>query len=202
LTKKTHGELRDRYKTGLLAIQYGITEFTLASRLGITVFAAREMINQHKQLFTVYWQWIEDWTQHAFTSGEMWTPFGWHCTVGITEHNERSVANFAIQATSADILRLAIIMAGRRGIRMLAPVHDALLIEASIVRIEADVARMQKIMKRAFGKSGNATARRSCPASLGQPQQNERSRLLSHGIHLGMCLMGSRPQPRSETSNP
>jgi hypothetical protein len=148
-TKKTHGELRDRYKTGMLAIQYGITEYTLASRLGISVTAAREMIAQHKQLFAVYWQWVGDWTQRAFNSGEMWTPFGWHCTVGATEHNERSIANFAIQSTSADILRLAIILAGRRGIIMLAPVHDALLIEAPIERIEADRLRVQRIMKHA-----------------------------------------------------
>ena len=40
-------------------------------------------------------------------------------------------------------------MATRRGIRLLAPVHDAVLIEAPIDRIEADVALMQEIMRRA-----------------------------------------------------
>jgi DNA polymerase I len=40
-------------------------------------------------------------------------------------------------------------MATRRGIRLLAPVHDAVLIEAPIARIEADVALMQDIMRRA-----------------------------------------------------
>src|SRR5262249_9629405 len=43
-TKKTHEPLRDRYKTGLLAIQYGVQAETLASRLGISIFAAHEMI--------------------------------------------------------------------------------------------------------------------------------------------------------------
>src|SRR5262249_42835171 len=46
-TKYTHAALRERYKTGLLAIQYGIQAITLAGRLGISVFAAHEMIAQH-----------------------------------------------------------------------------------------------------------------------------------------------------------
>jgi hypothetical protein len=148
-TKKTHGELRDNYKIGMLAIQYGISEYTLAARLNISIPAACEMIAQHKQLFGVYWAWIDDWVQQALNTGIMWTPFDWQCRAGETEVNERSLANFAIQATSADILRLAIVLAGRAGLCLLAPVHDALLIEAPIDRIEADVAKLQRIMIRA-----------------------------------------------------
>jgi hypothetical protein len=148
-TKKTHAELRDRYKTGLLAIQYGVTEFTLAARLNISVFAAREMITQHKQLFGVYWQWAEDWVHHALDTGSMWTPFDWQCHVGILEHNERSIANFAVQAASADILRLAVVLADRAGLDLRAPVHDALLLHAPAERIEHDTARLKNIMRRA-----------------------------------------------------
>jgi DNA polymerase-1 len=148
-TKHTHAELRDRYKIGLLAIQYGISEHALAARLGISVFAAREMINQHKQLFAVYWAWVDDWINHAFDHGIMWTPFDWQCRVGITEFNARSIGNFPVQATSADALRLAIVMADRQGLDLRGPVHDALLLHAPIERIEADTARLQDIMRRA-----------------------------------------------------
>ena len=41
------------------------------------------------------------------------------------------------------------VWAHRRGIKLLGTVHDAVLIEASIDRIEADVALMQEIMRRA-----------------------------------------------------
>ena len=44
-------------------------------------------------------------------------------------------------------------MATRHGIRLLAPVHDAVLIEAPIERIEADVALMQEIMRRVAGRA-------------------------------------------------
>jgi DNA polymerase I-like protein with 3'-5' exonuclease and polymerase domains len=157
-TKQSHAALRDRYKTGLLAIQYGIQEQTLAGRLGISTFAAHEMIAQHHELFAVYWRWIADWVAHALDTGIMWTPFDWQCRTGVTEFNERSIANFSVQATAADALRIAIVMATRRGLRLLAPVHDALLIEAPIERIETDVALVRECMRRASRVILNATA--------------------------------------------
>ena len=148
-TKKTHEALRDRYKTGLLAIQYGISAETLAARLGVSVFDAHEMISQHRELFAVYWRWSEDWLAYALNTGVMWTPMGWTCRTGITEFNARSIANFPVQGSGADILRIACIWANRHGLRLLAPVHDAVLIEAPIERIEADVALMEELMRRA-----------------------------------------------------
>src|SRR5262245_65055842 len=79
----------------------------------------------------------------------MWTGLGWTCCTGITEFNGRSIRNFPIQGSGADILRIACIWATRHGLRLLAPVHDAVLIEAPIERIEVDVALMQEIMRRA-----------------------------------------------------
>ena len=148
-TKRTHGPLRDRYKTGLLAIQYGAQAETLAGRLGISVFEAHEMIQQHRQLFAVYWRWADDWLAHALDTGVMWTPLGWQCRTGITEFNERSIQNFPVQATAAEIFRIAVIWATRHGLGLRAPVHDAVLLEAPIERIEADVALMCELMRRA-----------------------------------------------------
>ena len=72
--------------------------------------------------------------------------------------NDRSLRNWPIQSAGADILRIACILAARHGIKLLAPVHDAVLIEAPIARIEADVALMQDIMRRASRIVLNATA--------------------------------------------
>jgi DNA polymerase I len=148
-TKHTHEPLRDRYKTGLLAIQYGIQAETLGARLGVSTFDAHEMINQHHELFAVYWRWSDDWLALALDTGVMWTPLGWTCRTGIAEFNARSIRNFPIQGSGADILRVACIWATRHGLRLLAPVHDAVLIEAPLERIEADVALMQELMRRA-----------------------------------------------------
>jgi hypothetical protein len=148
-TKHSHGPIRDKYKVMLLAVQFGMGSETLAGRLGVSTFEAHEMLNQHREQFSQYWAWSDDWVQHALQTGIMHTAFGWTCRTGITEFNERSIRNWPIQATGADILRVACILANRRGIRLLAPVHDAVLIEAPIERIEADVALMREIMRRA-----------------------------------------------------
>jgi DNA polymerase I len=46
-------------------------------------------------------------------------------------------------------MRIACILGTRHGIKILAPVHDAMLIEAPIDRIETDMALMREIMRRA-----------------------------------------------------
>jgi DNA polymerase I len=148
-TKLTHAAVRDRYKVMLLAVQYGMSTETLASRLGVSTFEAHEMLGQHREVFAQYWRWSDDWIQHALQTGLMRTALGWSCCTGETEFNERSIRNWPIQSAGGEILRIACIMATRRGIRLLAPVHDAVLIEAPIDQIEADVALMREVMRRA-----------------------------------------------------
>jgi DNA polymerase-1 len=148
-TKKTHESVHERYKVGCLGALYGMQTDTLAQRLGVSTFVAHEMLGQHRGLFNQYWAWVEDWIAHALDTGTMHTPFGWMCHTGIVEFNARSIGNFAVQATGADIMRLSCVWAHRRGINLCGSVHDALLIEAPIDRIEADVALTQEIMRRA-----------------------------------------------------
>jgi hypothetical protein len=147
--KRTHGPLRDRYKTGLLAIQYGAGPGTLAARLGISTFEAHEMRAQHRELFAIYWRWADDWLAHVLDAGVMWTPLGWQCRTGITEFNARSMMNFPVQATASDILRIACIWATRHDLQLLGSVHDAILIGAPIERINADVTLLEELMRRA-----------------------------------------------------
>src|SRR5262249_16759221 len=114
-----------------------------------STFEAHQMLNEHRELFAQYWQWSDDWVQTALQTGVMQTAFGWCCRNGIVEFNERSIRNWPVQATGADILRIACILAARRGIRLLAPVHGGVVIEAPIDRVGADVALMREIMRRA-----------------------------------------------------
>ena len=157
-TKHTHSELRDRFKTGLLAAQYCIGPDTLAVRLGVSTFEAHEILTQHRELFAVYWRWVEDWLASTLNSGVAWTPMGWFCRTGITEFNDRSIANWPTQSTGADILRLSVVWATRHGLGLCAPVHDALLIGSPIDQIEADVALLQELMRRASRVVLNAAA--------------------------------------------
>jgi DNA polymerase I len=157
-TKKTHVETHETYKVALLGAQYGMQYETLAQRLGVPTFVAHEMLGQHRGLFNQYWAWSEDWIAYALDTGVMRTALGWTCRTGITEFNARSIANWPVQSTGADILRVACIMAERHGVELCGSVHDAVLIEAPDERIEADVALMREIMRRASRVVLNAAA--------------------------------------------
>jgi hypothetical protein len=80
----------------------------------------------------------------------LYTVFGWwiRLEAGATV-NERSLRNFPMQANGAEMLRLACCLATERGISVCAPVHDAILIEAPLDRLEEDVARTQRAMAEA-----------------------------------------------------
>jgi len=73
------------------------------------------------------------------------TVLGWRCWLG-RDMNLRAVANYPMQAHGAEILRLACCRATAAGIRVLAPVHDALLIESPLDQLGETVAGMRAIM--------------------------------------------------------
>ena len=158
-TKESHADVRESYKIVGLGTLYGMQEATLAARTRTSKFAAGEMLRQHREEFAgQYWCWSDDWLQHSLQTGLMRTAMGWTCRVGTLEKNERTIRNWPIQSSGGDALRIACVWATRRGIRLLAPVHDAVLIEAPIDRIEADVALMREIWRRASRVVFNATA--------------------------------------------
>lgn len=158
-TKKSHAETRDKYKIMLLAVQYGMSVETLAARLKLSTFEAHEMLGQHREQFAQYWAWSDDYIQHAMQTGVVQTALRWTYHIGIIgQINERSLRNWPIQSAGADILRISCILAARHGLKLLAPVHDAILIEAAIDRIDADIALMQEIMRRASRIVLNVTA--------------------------------------------
>jgi hypothetical protein len=139
---------RGRLKIGSLSAQYGIHARTLALRMGTSEIEAHEMLLRHRGLMTQYWAWSDDWLQHALNTGEMRTRMGWRCVTGISELSTNSIRNWPIQANCADVFRLAYVWATRHGLTLIAPVHDAVLLEAAEGQIEADVALMQEIMTR------------------------------------------------------
>lgn len=63
--------------------------------------------------------------------------------------NFRSVRNFAMQANGAEMLRLAVILASEKDIKVCATVHDAILVEAPTVNIDEVVAETQDLMCKA-----------------------------------------------------
>src|SRR5262249_15609755 len=80
--------------------------------------------------------------------GRLWTVFGWQ--VRTPPHpNARSLRNFPCQANGAEMLRLAMCLATERGVRVVAPVHDAILIEAPLRFLDEAVRQTRRAMDEA-----------------------------------------------------
>jgi DNA polymerase I len=61
----------------------------------------------------------------------------------------RSVLNWPVQSTGAVVLRLAVILAARKGVRIIATVHDAIMIEACEEEIDEHLRLAKEAMDEA-----------------------------------------------------
>jgi hypothetical protein len=147
-TKATHKAAREQFKACVLAVQYGMGEESLAHRIGQPPIQARHLLRLHRETYRTFWQWSDASLDFAMTRGYLHTVFGWCIHVG-ADSNPRMLRNFPMQATGAELLRLACCLGTERGIEICAPVHDAVLICAPIDRLGADVARMREAMREA-----------------------------------------------------
>jgi len=96
--------------------------------------------------FRVFEDYARSVVDHAGLELEVGTPFGWYmrCPSGI---NPRTVRNFPIQSTAAEILHVACILAERRGVAVVAPVHDAIMVEAAADQIDDASTALDRVMR-------------------------------------------------------
>ena len=147
-TRDSHPNERALLKSCCLGVQYGMGEQTLAIRIKQSPAHARELINLHKAAFPTYWRWSEGAQDSALMNGCLTSSFGWSVRTA-KEPNPCFLRNFLLQANGAEILRLACILATEAGVILCAPVHDALLIEASEEDIDVSVAKCEAAMQKA-----------------------------------------------------
>lgn len=144
-TKASHKSIRDRCKAVVLGTQYGMGPESLARRLDTPVLEARNLLQAHREAYPQFWDWSQSAVDAAILNGHISTVFGWTLHPD-GEANTRSLMNFPMQGNGAEMLRLAACMATEAGLRICAPVHDALLLEAPLDRLEEDVLRLQELM--------------------------------------------------------
>jgi len=147
-TKISHEAKRDQFKACALAVQYGMGAKSLAARIGQPEINARELLRLHRETYKEFWTWSDSVVDYAMLYGKLWTVFGWTIHTG-TNSNSRSFRNFPMQANGAEMLRLAFCFATERGIRVCAPIHDALLIEAPLSDLDRAIALTQEAMAHA-----------------------------------------------------
>jgi DNA polymerase I-like protein with 3'-5' exonuclease and polymerase domains len=140
-TKKSHGKERGLFKACVLGVQYGMEAESLALRINQPVIVARNLLRLHREVYARFWKWADNAVDYTILTSRQATVYGWtHCLPqGLNPNkknpsgdgvNPRSLRNFFMQANGAEILRLACILATEAGIRVCAPIHDAVLITA------------------------------------------------------------------------
>ncbi len=144
-TKSSHPRERALHKTASLAIQYQCTAHGLGHLVG-GYSQARQLIEEHQAVYASYHRWSQDQIDRVMLGSSLTTPFGWtirkrHSTPA-TAIRSRGIANWPVQAAGGDILRIAAIALVERGFCVIAPVHDALVLEcdADIVDDVAEAA--------------------------------------------------------------
>jgi hypothetical protein len=144
-TKETRGIEREQFKACALAVQYGMGGISLAARMGQSVAQARQLLRLHHETYRTFWKWSDAAVDHAMLHGKLWAAFGWTVHTG-TSPNPRFLRNFLMQGNGSEMLRIACFLAVERGIRVCAPVHDAVLIEAPLNQLDEAVVAAQQAM--------------------------------------------------------
>lgn len=147
-TKLTHGSVRDLYKLVVLGTQYGMHSTALALKIGQPESVAKHLLRQHRNTYETFWRWSDGVADFAMQRNVLYTAFDWRLHVGPTT-TDRTLRNFPMQANGAECLRLACVYALRRGVKVIAPVHDALLIEAPEPQIDQAVCTTKEAMRAA-----------------------------------------------------
>lgn len=144
-TKQSHAAERDLCKTVFIAVLYGMGVSTLAQLLGCTHVDAEELLAGHRQNYPQLWLWQEATIKRAREEQELKTASGWRVFV---DHSTKTTTlkNWPIQAVGADILRKAIMDCENAGLRVLAPLHDAIMFESSIEDHEVHIHQAQALM--------------------------------------------------------
>ena len=159
-TKATHGAIRDLFKVWLLSAQYGALPSTLLNRLSVELaasmsdpaYSANDFLQQHRRVYARYWQWAQRHVDSFLITGCAETRYGWRHRLNpeLKEWKIRNEAlNFPIQAAGAEMLRWACVYATEAGIKICAPVHDALLICGDADRVEEIVNATKACMDQA-----------------------------------------------------
>jgi hypothetical protein len=126
--------LRPLMKVTLLGIQYGLEALSLAIRAGVSIYEAAEILARLRARFRRYEDYCLSVADHAGLDMALTSEYGWRVKAP-PGTNRRTIRNWPIQTCGNEILHVTMVLAERRGIPIVAPVHDALMVEGDPVDI-------------------------------------------------------------------
>ena len=142
---------RSRAKAVNFGIVYGISAFSLAQDIGVSVPEARAYMDSYLEKYAGIREYMKEIVERAGTDGYVTTLFGRRRYLPELKSSNRAVRQFGelvalnapIQGTAADIMKLAMIRAAsridREGLRsrLILQVHDELIAECPEAEAEA-----------------------------------------------------------------
>ena len=148
-TKDTHKDIRKRCKSVVLGTNYGMSAYGVAQAAKIHELEAKALLQKHRETYRKFWAWAENNKDRGLLGLKLETCFGWPIQVTAGDVKANTFLNWPMQAHGAEMMRIASILAVERGIKLCAPIHDALLIEAHVDQIDSEVVRLKECMSEA-----------------------------------------------------
>jgi DNA polymerase I-like protein with 3'-5' exonuclease and polymerase domains len=149
-TKASHPLVREQCKQCVLGTNYGMQATSLAYRIGGSVADAERLLRALAKAFPVFSQWVQDTIYRGMLTGWLSSVYGWPLRAG-PDTRATALRNYPMQSNGAEMLRIACCLATERGVKVCAPVHDAILIEAPTSDIKDAVKAAQQAMAEASG---------------------------------------------------
>jgi DNA polymerase-1 len=160
-------KLRSRAKAVNFGMVYGISAFSLAQDIGVSVAEAREYMESYFERFSGVRMYMTDIVTQAKRDGYVTTLFGrrrYLPELRASDHTtrafgERVALNMPIQGTAADIMKIAMVNTYRRlqkdapDAKLILQVHDELIVECPAARAETVRALLQTEMEHAAALS-------------------------------------------------
>jgi hypothetical protein len=144
-TKESHPSERDIFKVVYLAANYRMGQETLANNIQESSVEAVRILRIMRREFPRFWQWSESALDHAIAQRKLRNVLGWQMNYRASTKST-TVYTFPVQSNGAAMLHAAILMLEREGIEVIAPVHDAVMIQAPAACIHEVAARAREIM--------------------------------------------------------
>jgi DNA polymerase-1 len=138
--------VRDLAKIIVLSIQYGAGANSLAALTGLTRSEAHEILARLRARFPRFQDFMHSVGDHAGLLLEISTCFDWRLRHRPGD-NPRTVRNFPMQATGSMILHATCLLAERRGIEIVAPIHDAFVVQCDARDVEDVSAGLDRLMR-------------------------------------------------------
>jgi DNA polymerase I len=126
--KKANKAQRDQMKPLQLGITYGMSVRSLALGLNKRPVVASHILDLHQQRYSQQWAWRENKVQLALLDRKIESCFGWPLRIS-NSPNKRTLYNFPMQSSGAEMLRLAAVRLCEAGIVPIMLIHDGILFE-------------------------------------------------------------------------